>query len=81
MSDFGHGAVNVSNVAGTALWALDYSLFASTQGIERIHYHQGVGYKYNFVSQSYKYDDTMAAYILPRSNRLRYTTPPTISRS
>jgi hypothetical protein len=56
----GHGEAGVSDVVGTALWVLDYSLFASTQGIERIHFHQGVGYKYNFVSlftKPQKYQD------------------------
>ncbi|KAH0833145.1 glycoside hydrolase family 79 protein [Lanmaoa asiatica] len=40
----------VSNTAGAALWALDYSLFATQVGISRLHFHEGIGYKYNFVS-------------------------------
>ncbi|KAG6373312.1 glycoside hydrolase family 79 protein [Boletus reticuloceps] len=39
----------VSNTAGAALWALDYSLFATQVGISRLHFHEGVGYKYNFI--------------------------------
>ncbi|KAG1725353.1 glycoside hydrolase family 79 protein [Suillus paluster] len=44
-----HGTPNVSNTAGAALWLLDYSLYATQVGISRIHFHQGVGYKYNLI--------------------------------
>ncbi|KAH7928288.1 glycoside hydrolase family 79 protein [Leucogyrophana mollusca] len=44
-----HGAPDVSNTAGAALWLLDYSLFASQVGISRLHFHEGVGYKYNLI--------------------------------
>ncbi|EIM91055.1 uncharacterized protein STEHIDRAFT_128057 [Stereum hirsutum FP-91666 SS1] len=44
-----HGAPGVSNTAGAALWALDYTLTASQLGIERLYFHEGIGYKYNFV--------------------------------
>ncbi|EIW84140.1 glycoside hydrolase family 79 protein [Coniophora puteana RWD-64-598 SS2] len=44
-----HGAPDVSNTAGAALWALDYSLYASQVGIKRLHFHEGIGYKYNFI--------------------------------
>ncbi|KAI9567289.1 glycoside hydrolase family 79 protein [Boletus coccyginus] len=44
-----HGSPGVSNTAGAALWALDYSLFATQVGISRLHFHEGVGYKYNFI--------------------------------
>lgn len=44
-----HGTPGVSNTAGAALWALDYALFASQLGINRVYFHQGIGYKYNFV--------------------------------
>lgn len=44
-----HGAPGVSNTAGAALWALDYGLFASQIGISRLHFHEGIGYKYNLV--------------------------------
>jgi hypothetical protein len=46
-----HGAPNVSNTAGAALWALDYGLFASEIGISRVHFHEGIGYKYNLVNR------------------------------
>jgi len=42
-----HGAPGVSNTAGAALWALDYTLFATQIGISRVHFHEGIGYKYN----------------------------------
>lgn len=44
-----HGAPGVSNTAGAALWTLDYTLFASQIGISRVHFHEGIGYKYNLV--------------------------------
>jgi hypothetical protein len=73
--DFGHGAVNVSNVGGTALWALDYTLFASTQGVERIYYHEGVGYKYNFVSLFPKYMNTIHANVSQIQPVTLYNSP------
>jgi hypothetical protein len=45
-----HGAPGVSNTAGAALWALDYVLYAASIGVSRVHFHQGIGFKYNFVS-------------------------------
>ncbi|KAJ4468707.1 glycoside hydrolase family 79 protein [Lentinula aciculospora] len=47
--DLTYGSANVSNSAGAALWALDYAFFASSLGIERLYFHEGVGYKYNFI--------------------------------
>ncbi|KAF5314543.1 hypothetical protein D9611_007010 [Ephemerocybe angulata] len=44
-----YGAAGVSNVAGSAIWALDYLLYASQLGISRVYFHQGVGYKFNFL--------------------------------
>ncbi|KAF7975737.1 hypothetical protein HWV62_8719 [Athelia sp. TMB] len=44
-----HGAPGVSNTAGAALWALDYSLYAPQIGISRLFFHEGIGYKYNFI--------------------------------
>ena len=45
-----HGAPGVSNTAGAALWVVDYTLQASTQDISQVLFHEGIGYKYNFVS-------------------------------
>lgn len=44
-----HGAPGVSNTAGAALWGLDYALFSTQLGISRVYFHEGIGYKYNFV--------------------------------
>ncbi|KAI0027404.1 hypothetical protein K488DRAFT_61654 [Vararia minispora EC-137] len=44
-----HGAPGVSDTAGAALWALDYLLYATQIGIERVYFHEGIGYKYNFI--------------------------------
>ncbi|TDL29211.1 glycoside hydrolase family 79 protein [Rickenella mellea] len=44
-----HGAPGVSNVAGAALWALDYMLYSSQIGVSQVYFHQGVGYKYSFI--------------------------------
>lgn len=44
-----HGAPGVSNTAGAAIWAIDYTLFAAVSGVKRIFFHEGVGFKYNLV--------------------------------
>ncbi|KAH9941692.1 glycoside hydrolase family 79 protein [Epithele typhae] len=44
-----HGAPGVSNTAGAALWAIDYTLQAATLSIAEVFYHEGIGYKYNFL--------------------------------
>ncbi|KAI8984835.1 glycoside hydrolase family 79 protein [Trametes punicea] len=44
-----HGAPGVSNTAGAALWAVDYTLQAATLGMKEAYFHEGVGYKYNFI--------------------------------
>ncbi|OSD01894.1 glycoside hydrolase family 79 protein [Trametes coccinea BRFM310] len=44
-----HGAPGVSNTAGAALWAVDYTLQAAKLGIKEAYFHEGVGYKYNFI--------------------------------
>lgn len=44
-----HGAPGVSNTAGAALWVVDYTLFAATIGIGELYYHEGIGFKYNFI--------------------------------
>lgn len=38
----GGGATGLSNVFGSALWVVDYSLYAASQGILRAHFHQSV---------------------------------------
>ncbi|KAG5716858.1 hypothetical protein E4T56_gene3419 [Termitomyces sp. T112] len=48
-----HGAPGVSNTAGAALWTLDYVLYAIQIGISRIHFHQGIGFKYNHIQPAF----------------------------
>lgn len=43
----GHGAAGVSNVAGAAIWAVDYVFQALSIGAKRIYFHNGVCYRYN----------------------------------
>ena len=43
------GALGVSNTAGAALCILDYTLYTSQIGVTQVHFHDGIGYKYNFV--------------------------------
>lgn len=40
------GLAGVSNAFGAALWSLDYHLLAASEGIRRVHMHQGVDYRY-----------------------------------
>lgn len=44
-----HGAAGVSDTAAAALWAIDYALYSSTLGVSRVYFHQGIGYKSNFI--------------------------------
>lgn len=37
-----HGAPGVSNTAGAALWGIDYTLQAATNGIVETYFHEGV---------------------------------------
>jgi len=43
-----HGAPGLSNTAGAAVWGVDYTLQAAKLNIKRCHFHNGIGYKYNF---------------------------------
>lgn len=42
-----HGEPGVSNSAEAAIWGVDHLLFSASIGVERLHFHHGVGYKYN----------------------------------
>ncbi|GAW04025.1 glycoside hydrolase family 79 protein [Lentinula edodes] len=48
-ADIAVGAPGISNSAGAVLWALDYVFFASQLGVDRLFFHEGVGYRYNFI--------------------------------
>jgi hypothetical protein len=43
---FHQGAPGLSNAFGAALWGLDYNLWCASQGIQRVHMHQGTDYRY-----------------------------------
>jgi Glycosyl hydrolase family 79 C-terminal beta domain len=43
---FGEGAYGISDVFGAALWAVDFGLYAASQGIQRLHFHEGTNYRY-----------------------------------
>ena len=45
-------SLDVSDAGGAAVWVVDYTLFGATLGIESLFFHQGIGYKYNFVNHS-----------------------------
>lgn len=60
-----HGAPGVSNTAGAALWGLDYALLAGQLGITRLYFHQGIGYKYNFVRRSFLEAWHRSAHMIP----------------
>lgn len=42
-SIYGGGRPGASNVFGAALWLVDYSMYAASVGIKRIHFNQGIG--------------------------------------
>ena len=42
-----HGAPNVSNTFGAALWEIDYMLHGATLGMKRIHFHNGSPFWYS----------------------------------
>ncbi|KZT54289.1 glycoside hydrolase family 79 protein [Calocera cornea HHB12733] len=43
-----HGAPGLSNAGGAAVWGVDYIFQAASLGIERLYFHNGIGYKYDF---------------------------------
>ncbi|KAH8924377.1 glycoside hydrolase family 79 protein [Atractiella rhizophila] len=45
---YGGGAAGKSDTFGAALWAMDFSLYAATQGIKRVHFHFANGSPYSF---------------------------------
>lgn len=42
-----HGAPNISNTLGAALWEIDYMLHGATLGMKRIHFHNGSPFWYS----------------------------------
>lgn len=75
-----HGAPGVSNTAGAALWVIDYTLQAATLGMKEVYFHEGVGFKYNFVSTfslpcPHNVYALLGRIISPRSNLSASTAP------
>jgi hypothetical protein len=63
-----HGAPGISNTAEAAMWAVDYMLQAATLGVSRVHFHNGLGYRYNLFQPISNLDDSTnitQAHILP----------------
>jgi len=46
---FNHGVPKISDAGGAAVWLADYTLFGATIGIEKMYFHEGIGYKYNLI--------------------------------
>lgn len=42
-----HGVAGVSDTLAAALWMIDYVLTSATFGMERLFFHNGVGYPYS----------------------------------
>jgi len=42
-----HGSPGTSDVAESALWAIDYLLYSASLGISRVYLSHGVGYRYS----------------------------------
>ena len=43
---YNEGAPGLSNAFGAALWGMDFNLWCASQGIRRVHMHQGTNYRY-----------------------------------
>jgi len=43
---FNEGAPGLSNAFGAALWGVDFNLWCASQGIQRVHMHQGLNFRY-----------------------------------
>jgi hypothetical protein len=43
---YNEGAPGLSNSFGAALWGVDFNLWCASQGIRRVHMHQGTNYRY-----------------------------------
>ncbi|KAL8283989.1 hypothetical protein RQP46_005102 [Phenoliferia psychrophenolica] len=52
-----HGEPGVSNSAEAAIWAVDHLLQSASLGVERLHFHHGVGYRYNLFQPVADADD------------------------
>ncbi|KAJ7284845.1 glycoside hydrolase family 79 protein [Mycena rebaudengoi] len=70
-----HGTPGVSNTAGAALWTLDYGLFAAQLGISKLFFHEGIGYKYNFIQPTALTRSTLDGSPLPMPQQPQVQPP------
>ncbi|KXH53373.1 hypothetical protein CSIM01_13804 [Colletotrichum simmondsii] len=52
-----HGQPGLSNTVESALWAVDWLLLGASFGIQRLHFHHGVGFRYNLIQPTSDSDD------------------------
>ncbi|KAL2877215.1 hypothetical protein SGCOL_007611 [Colletotrichum sp. CLE4] len=52
-----HGQPGLSNTVESALWATDWLLLGASFGIQRLHFHHGVGFRYNTIQPTSNSDD------------------------
>ncbi|KAM0542983.1 hypothetical protein ACHAPJ_012540 [Fusarium lateritium] len=52
-----HGQPGLSNTVEGAIWMTDWMLLGASLGIERIHFHHGVGFRYNAIQPTSESDD------------------------
>ncbi|KAJ3525242.1 hypothetical protein NM208_g11724 [Fusarium decemcellulare] len=52
-----HGQPGLSNTVESALWATDWLLLAASSGVERVHFHQGKGFRYNAIQPTSDSED------------------------
>ncbi|KAK1983634.1 hypothetical protein LZ30DRAFT_780443 [Colletotrichum cereale] len=52
-----HGQPGLSNTVESALWATDWLLLGASAGVQRLHFHHGVGYRYNLIQPTDESDD------------------------
>jgi hypothetical protein len=43
---YNEGAPGLSNSFGATFWGVDFNLWCASQGIRRVHMHQGANYRY-----------------------------------
>ncbi|PVH69161.1 glycoside hydrolase family 79 protein [Cadophora sp. DSE1049] len=68
-----HGQPGLSNTVEAALWMTDWLLLAASLGIERVHFHHGLGFRYNTLQPTSESDDGLnitRPHILPSYHAL-----------
>lgn len=56
---FSHGIPGLSNTVESAVWAVDWLLLAAASSIQRLHFHHGIGFRYNVVQPVADSDDSL----------------------